>query len=110
MQTTELDTKNAGFYAYAAARDARMRATAMWSHYTEAEKVRAERIRLGLEMVYSAKAIYVNPRAKFIAIKIDSPTVRDRKNLVLLEQDYDKLSIKKAVSAQGVTYRIPKIV
>jgi len=109
MQEKELNTQSAGYFAFAASRDARMRATAMWSHYTEAEKVRAERIKLGLEMVYSAKAIYVNPRAKFIAIKIDKPTVRDRKNLVLLEQDYDKINVKKVVSEQGITYRIPKI-
>ena len=109
MQAKELETKNAGFYAFAAARDARMRAVAMWSHYTQAERVRAERIKLGLEMVYYAKGIYINPRGKFIAIKVDNATVRDRKNLALLESDYEKAGIAKVVTAQGVTYRIPKV-
>ena len=54
MKEKELDTQSAGYYAYAAARDARMKAVAMWSHYTEAERTRAERIKLGLEMVYYA--------------------------------------------------------
>jgi hypothetical protein len=109
MKEKELDTQSAGYYAYAAARDARMRATAMWSHYTDAERVRAERMKLGLELCYSAKGFYINPRTKFIAIKIDKPTVRDRKNLALLEQDYEAQGITKVLTNQGVTYRIAKV-
>ena len=105
MQTRDLETKSAGFYAFAAARDARMRAAAMWSHYTAAERVRAERIKLGLELCYSARGIYIN---KFITIKLDKPTVRDRKNLVLLESDYAAQGIVKTVTAQGISYRIAK--
>jgi hypothetical protein len=109
MKAQELETKSAGYYAYAAARDASMRAIAMWSHYTDKERVRAERMKIGLEMVYNAKGIHINPRGKFIAIKVDQPQVRDRKNLALLEKDYELLSITKVVTEQGVTYRIPKI-
>jgi len=109
MQQQELETKNAGLYAYAAARNARMRATAMWSHYTQAERVRAERMKLGLELCYSARGFYINPREKFIAIKIDNPTVRDRRSLAMLEKQYDKECIKKIVTNQGVTYRIAKV-
>lgn len=109
MKEKELDTQSAGYYAYAAARDARMRATAMWSHYTDAERVRAERMKLGLELCYSAKGIYINPRNKFIAIKIDNPTVKDRKNLALLEQDYEAEGITKVLTKQGITYRIAKV-
>lgn len=108
MKAQELDTKPAGFYAYAAARDARMKAVAMWSHYTEAERTRAERMKLGLEMVYSG-TVYLSPRGKFIAVKVDKAQVRDRKTLALLEGDYEKAGITKAVSPQGVTYRIPKV-
>ena len=103
MKERELETKGAGYYAYAAARDARMRAVAMWSNYTQAEQVRAERIKLGLEMVYNAKGVYLNPRLKFIAIKVDQPQVRDRKNLALLEKDYEVLGITKVVADLGIT-------
>jgi hypothetical protein len=109
MKAQELESKSAGYFAYAAARDASMRAIAMWSHYTDKERVRAERIKIGLEMVYNAKCIHINPRGKFIAIKVDQPRVRDRKNLALLEKDYELLAITKVVTEQGVTYRIPKI-
>ena len=108
MQERELETKNAGYYAYAAARDARMRAAAMWSHYSEAERVRAERMKLALELCYSAKNFYVNPRSKFITIKVERPRVVDRRNLELLENDYAAQGITKVVTAQGITYRIPK--
>ena len=109
MKAQELETKSAGYYAYAAARDASMRAVAMWSHYTDRERVRAERIKIGLEMVYNAKGVHINPRGKFIAIKVDQARVRDRKMLALLEKDYELLSITKVVTKQGITYRIPKI-
>ena len=109
MKAQELETKSAGYFAYAAARDASMRAIAMWSHYTDKERVRAERIKIGLEMVYYAKGIHINPRGKFIAIKVDQARVRDRKMLALLEKDYELLSITKVVTEQGITYRIPKI-
>lgn len=108
MQERELETKGAGYYAYAAARDARMRAAAMWSHYTEAERVRAERMKLALELCYSAKNFYVNPRGKFITIKVENPRVKDRNNLALLEEDYAAQGITKVVTAQAVIYRIPK--
>ena len=109
MKAQELETKSAGYYAYAAARDASMRAVAMWSHYTDRERVRAERIKIGLEMVYNAKGVHINPRGKFIAIKVDQARVRDCKMLALLEKDYELLSITKVVTEQGITYRIPKI-
>ena len=109
MKAQELETKSAGYYAFAAARDASMRAVAMWSHYTDRERVRAERIKIGLEMVYNAKGVHINPRGKFIAIKVDQARVRDRKMLALLEKDYELLSITKVVTKQGITYRIPKI-
>ena len=108
MQEKELNTPSAGFYARAAALDARMRNIAMSSKYSEAQKIQAERMKLGLEMVYSAKGFHINYRLKFITIKVDAPTVRDRKTLALLEQDYEKAGITKQVSQQGVIYRIKK--
>ena len=108
MKERELETRSAGFYAYAAARDARMRAAAMWSHYTDAERVRAERMKLALELCYSAKKFYINPRGKFITVKVENPKVRDRRSLDLLEGDYEREGITKVVTAQAVIYRIPK--
>jgi hypothetical protein len=108
MKEKELEFRSAGYYAYAAARDARMRAAAMWSHYTNAERTRAERMKLALELCYSSKSFYINPREKFISIKIDSPRVKDLTSLRLLEADYESQGIAKVATPQGISYRIPK--
>ena len=108
MKEKELESRSAGYYAYAAARDARMRAAAMWSHYTDAERARAERMKLALELCYSANGFYINPREKFITIKIDRPRVVDRASLELLEADYEAQGVVKIATPQGISYRIPK--
>ena len=108
METKELEYKTAGQFAWFAARDARMRSFANASLYTEAEKNRAERMRMGLTLVYSAKEFHIEYRKKFISLKIDKPVVRDRKTLALLESDYNLLGVVKRVTNQGITYRIPK--
>ena len=108
MKAKVLDTQEAP-NKWWAARDAQMRATAMWSHYSAAQRTQAERMKLGLELVYAAKGIHINPRNKFITIKVDGPVIKDRKNLRLLEKDYAAAGITKAESAQGVMYRIPKV-
>jgi hypothetical protein len=108
MQERELETKSAGYYAYAAARDAAQRSYIASTHYTEQQKVRAERMKLALELVYSAKAVHINYRERFIAIKLDQPTVRDRSNLAAMEADWAAAGVVKRATAQGIIYRIPK--
>jgi len=108
MNQTDLETKSAGSYAYAAARDARMRNIVESSHYSEQQKIAADRMALALELVYYARAIHINYRKKFIAVKVDRAYVKNRENLQYLEAEYEALGYKKASSPQGVTYRIPK--
>ena len=108
MQTRDLDTLSAP-NKWVAARDARMRNYIKSSLYNEVEKLKAERMRLGLELVYSVKDIHINYRDRFIAIKLDNPSVKDNKTLRLLEADYAKQGIVKRTSAQGIIYRIPKV-
>lgn len=108
MQERDLETKSAGYYAYAAARDAAQRSYAASTKYSDQEKVAAERMKLVIEMMYAARGVHLNYRDKFIAIKIDSPTVVDRKNLKLMESDWTKAGVVKRVTEQGIIYRIPK--
>ena len=109
MQEKELSNKSAGYYAYAAARDARMRNLVESSHYSEQQKILADRMALALELVYWAKGIHINYRKKFIAVKVDRAQVRDRQNLQLLEAEYTLKGYNKISTAQGVTYHIPKV-
>jgi hypothetical protein len=108
MNATELDTKAAPF-AWIAARDAAMKSYAASTLYTDAQKVRAERMKLGLEMVYSARSAFITYRKKFVTIKLDQARVRDRKTLALLEQDYTTQGdVTKVITDQGITYRIAR--
>jgi hypothetical protein len=109
MLEKNLETKSAGFYAYAAARDARMKSYAASTFYSEKEKIAAERVRLALELVYKSSEVFVTYRKKFVSIKLNKPFVRNRTDLVSLEQEFEKRGYIKATTEQGITYRIPKI-
>jgi hypothetical protein len=108
MKSTDLETQSAGYYAYAAARNARMTSAINASHFSEAQKIQAERMRLALEMVYSG-TVHVNFRKKQITLKVDRPMVRDRRELALLEQDWEARGVIKRVSEQGINYKIAKV-
>lgn len=109
LKSKELDTQSAGQFAFYAARDARMRNYAKGSSFTDAQKVSAERVKMAMEIVYGCKAVHINYRDKFFAIKIDAPRcVNDKKTLALLEDDYAKVGVEKKVTAQGIIYRFPK--
>jgi hypothetical protein len=109
MKQTELENKSAGYYAFAAARDARMRNIAGASHYSEKQKIEAGRVKMALELVYWAKAIYEpNYREKFISIKVDRAQVKDRENLEYLEAEWMSKGYTKKSTPQGIIYRIPK--
>ena len=104
MKANEIDSKDSGIYAFYAARDARMRNIVNASRFTDALKLRAERMKLALEMVYWAKAVHVNFRKTKITVKVDAGTVKDPKNLRLLEKDWEMQGVSKTLSAQGVIY------
>lgn len=109
MQETTLDTQRAPC-AFFAARDARMRNYAQSSTYTEAQRRRAEQVRLGLGLAYSADEIHINYRGKFIAVKLANARVRDRATQMAVEAMYALEGIVKRVTAQGIIYRIPRSV
>ena len=111
MKEAFLDTKEAGSKSqkFHAARDAEIKSYACSTHYSDAEKLVADRVKVGLEMCYSGSKFYTTFRKKFITIKIDNASVRDSKSLKILEDDYETRGITKAVSPQGVIYRIPKV-
>jgi hypothetical protein len=109
MRTQELDTKSAGFYAYAAARDASMKSYAASTHYTDAQRTQAQRMRFALELVYNAKGIYVTFRKKFVVVKVDAAFIRDMQELKALEAAWSRQGITKVKTAQAVAYRLPKV-
>ena len=108
MLTHTSETKDAGSYAWAAMRDARMRNEALKSTYSDAERLRAERMRIGLECVYRSNEVHINYRKKFIAVKLSNAIVRDRASVADLESFYASQGISKEITAQAIIYRIPR--
>jgi hypothetical protein len=108
MKTVSLNTDEASNKRFAAM-DARMRSLTNESLYTNKEKIVAERIKIGAEMVYNAKEVYISYGKTGISIKLDHPVVRLKKELKLLEGDWEKLGCVKRKSTQGLIYRLPKI-
>jgi|AntAceMinimDraft_1070359.scaffolds.fasta_scaffold00707_14 allophanate hydrolase subunit 1 len=103
MQAHTLET-TATQYKFAAMQNARMRNYANASLYTDAVKIRAERIKLLLEMLYSATNVYINYRKTKIAIKVADAQIKDRKQLRAIEAEWAANGITKTISAQGVIY------
>ena len=104
MQTVTLNTEEAPnkFWAY---RDARMRNYANSTRYDSATKIRAERMKLVLEMLYAARAVYIAYGRRGVSLKVDRASVRDRRELAAMEADWAVQGVVKKVSDQGVIYR-----
>ena len=103
MFAKELDTKDAACKWWAS-QDARMRNIANASHYSEQAKIRAERMKLALELVYSSIGIHINFRKTKIAIKVTNGRVKDKINLRALEAEWAESGVQKSVTAQGIIY------
>ena len=107
MHTVQINTEEAPnkWWAF---KDASMRNAVNSTHYTSTQRTVVERMKLALELVYSAR-IYVAYGKKGVSIKLDNPRVRNRKELRLLEQDWAAKGVFKKESAQGITYRLTRI-
>jgi len=104
MRTLALDTKEAP-NKWWAARDARMRNYANSTLYDSATRIRAERMKLALEIIYHARSVYIAYGRRGVSLKVDRAHVRDRKELAAMEADWAVQGVVKKVSDQGVIYR-----
>ena len=103
----ELDTKDAGSYAYAAARDAQRQNSNNKSTYSQDQIRRALTVRDLLDSAYSYTNLYINYRKRFIAIKAEGARARDRmaKEVVAL---FESNGYLVASTPQGLIVRIVK--
>jgi len=106
MQEKELAHHNAGSFAWFAAKDARQRSLSNASLFTDAQKAKAERVKFALELVYSCERVTVDYCKKWVRIKVHKGTIKDKKNLRLLENDWATQGIAKIATPQGIIYRV----
>ena len=105
----ELETKDAGGFAWAAAVDAQRRNTNNKSHYT-AEQIRsAVTVRDLLDSAFNHTSLYINYRLKWISVKAEGARAKDAlaKQVLALfgERGYSVVS-----TPQGMTVRIDKVI
>jgi hypothetical protein len=103
----ELDTQDAGQFAFAAAMDAQRRNSNNKSFYSQEQIKRAVTVRDLIDTAFSYSKLYINYRQKFIAIKAEGARARDAmaKDVVALfkSNGYGVVS-----TPQGMIIRIDK--
>lgn len=108
MTTKDLETKSAGSYAWAAAKNAYQYSDECRVIYTPAQRARAESFRDIVDLAYTNVLKEPTYRKKFITVKVDRGQVRDRRmakeiDLICQERGYEKVH-----TAQGIIFRITK--
>jgi len=106
MQERDSKYKAAGQFAWFAARVARMKSAVNASLFTDAQKIKAERMKVALEMVFSCEEVTITNCKKWIRVKVHKGNVRDKKNLALLEKDWTNDGITKVQTNQGIIYHV----
>lgn len=106
LKARELDTKPAGRFAYAAARDADRYSDECRMRYTASQRARAETLRDIVSMAYMGSNIYINYRKTFVVIKVEKAEVRDRRMARELDEICTERNYVKTRSAQGIAFRI----
>ena len=103
----ELDTKDAGKFAFAAAIDAQRRNSNNKSTYSQEQIRRALTARDLLDTAFSYSKLYINYRAKFIAIKAEGARAKDAlaKEVVKL---FESNGYGVVSTPQGMIVRIDK--
>ena len=91
-----------------AAHDARMRNIANKSRWDAGVQRRVSAMLMALDTIYYGR-IYEAYGVRRVAIKIDSPQVRDRKWLRIMEADWAAEGITKTITPRGILYQVAKL-
>jgi len=103
----ELDTKDAGRYAFAAAMDAERQNSNNKSHYSQEQIQRAVTARDLIDTAFSYTNLYINYRAKFIAIKAEGARRKDRMAAEVVKL-FENNGYDVVTTAQGMIVRIDR--
>jgi hypothetical protein len=103
----ELETKQAGGFAFAAAMDAQRQNSNNKSTYSQDQIRKALSVRDLLDSAFSYKSLYINYRKKFIAVKAEGARARDRMAKEVVEL-FESNGYNVAQTPQGLIVRIAK--
>lgn len=108
MKEKELETRGAGNYAWAAAKDADRYSDECRMLYTGAQRARAETFMDLIKWAYGADTFYLTYRKGFVSIKLTAPIVRERKYAREIDAICEERGYEKVRTQQGLTFRIPR--
>ncbi len=103
----ELDTKDAGQFARAAAMDAQRQNSNNKSTYSQDQIRRALTVRDLLDSAFSYKTLYINYRKRFIAVKAEGARARDSMAQEVIKL-FESNGYFVASTPQGVIVRIAR--
>jgi hypothetical protein len=103
----ELDTKDAGQFARAAAMDAQRQNSNNKSTYSQEQIRKALTVRDLLDSAFSYQSLYINYRKKFIAIKAEGARAKDRMAKEVVDL-FESNGYCVASTPQGVIVRIAR--
>ena len=110
MKLIETENKDAGRYAWFAAKDAALNSAVNSSRFTQSVKIKAERVKLVLEVLYFSKEISITYNKNSVRVKVHNARPRDKKLITEWEETWaqDGIVTKKS-TAQGIIYLIPRV-
>lgn len=109
MKEKELETRSAGRFAYAAAKDADRYSDECRMLYTGAQRAKAETFLDLIKWAYAGDKFYLTYRKGFISIKLTAPMVRERKYAREIDAICQERGYEKVRTQQGLTFRIPRV-
>ena len=108
MKARDLDTQDAGQFAWAAARDAGRYSDECRMTYTSQQRARAETFLDLVKWAYTGRQFYVTYRKRFITVKVEQPRqiradYAREIQAICQDRGYDIVR-----TAQGLSWRMPR--
>lgn len=110
LKEKQLETRNAGSHAWAAAQDAGRYSDECRATYSNSDRAKAEVFMDLVRWAYAGKNFYLTYRKGFISIKLTDPIVRERKYAREIDAICHERGYEKVRTPQGLTFRMPKVV
>ena len=107
IKTVRLNSATADL-PWQAIKDCERRNRANKKLYTKAQQQLAETTVSMVGIAYHYDNLYVNFRKKFISVKVSGARIRNRADSKLLDNVFGDQGYTKAITPQGVIFRIPR--
>lgn len=109
LKEKELKTQAAGFFAWAASKDATRYSDDCRQLYTSAQRARAETFMDIVRMGYTNVRVEPTYRKKFVVVKVENGIVRDRSVAREIDAICEERGYEKVRTAQALSFRLPRL-